>query len=91
MTQEFTFEIEPFEFTETLSGRFDETEWETGARFGFGGVPADVMALLRAGKWSEAVRRAIQQGDREEGHLSDLVFFQRHPERAIYPTGRAPL
>lgn len=58
-----------------------EEEWESEATFTFDGVPADVKNLLRARREREAVVLAIRHGDRNENHLSDLVFFNRHPER----------
>jgi hypothetical protein len=34
------------------------------------------------------VAAAIQAGDRSLEHLSDLVFFSRHPERFVTPPDR---
>ncbi len=67
----------------------DELEWlaategeaESAPRFSFDDVPVEVRNLLRARREREAIRSAIRLGDARENHLTDLIFFSRHPER----------
>ena len=96
----FTFEAEPFEAYVESGDRREpskyrwrsESGWEleTGATsyFNWDGVPEQVRELLARCKEPVAVAAAIQAGDRNLNHLSDLVFFGRHFERFITPPDR---
>ena len=94
-----TFEAEPFEaYAESSNaGQLSERGWrlesgwelETGVSyFNWDGVPEQVRELLARCKEPVAVAAAIQAGDRSLEHLSDLVFFSRHPERFVTPPDR---
>jgi len=62
---------------------------QPGARSGLGGGVGSTIAnagqkaldTLRAGKEHLALRLAIAGGQRDEGDLTNLLFFSRHPER----------
>jgi hypothetical protein len=94
-----TFEAEPFEaYAESgNAGQLSERGWrlesgwelETGVSyFNWDGVPEQVRELLARCKEPVAVAAAIQAGDPSLDHLSDLVFFSRHPERFVTPPDR---
>ncbi len=56
----------------------------SGGRGASGGRAASssqaVLEALRAGRWREAVRRAIEGGQRDENVLTNMIFYTRHPE-----------
>lgn len=51
-------------------------------------LPARVRLLLRWGLWPAAVQAAIDAGIRDENRLTNMIFFQAHPERGGRPIGR---
>lgn len=53
---------------------------ETSTTGKSGRFPAGVSSLLRAGKETAALQSAIAAGIRNENELTDLLFFNRHPE-----------
>ncbi len=61
----FAFHVEPFEFEAELNTELSDA----------------VRNALARGKALIAVNLAIARGTRDEDKLTDLVFFERHPER----------
>jgi len=49
--------------------------------FNFFGLPEAVLKALRGGLENVAIKMAVASGHRDEGRLTNLVFFTRHPER----------
>jgi len=43
-------------------------------------TPGPTADALRRGQWADAIRIAIQNGERDENRLSNMVFHARHPE-----------
>jgi len=62
---QFAFHVEPFEFEAELNAELSDA----------------VRNALARGKAFIAVNLAIARGTRDEDKLTDLVFFERHPER----------
>jgi hypothetical protein len=42
-----------------------------------------VLNALRAGRWRDAVRLAMEGGQRDENVLTNMIFYTRHPELPV--------
>jgi len=80
-----TFPPEPFERMETAE-RLTTTAAALGD--GIADVLGSARKILGAVVGGAEVAAAVAAGDRNEDHLTDIVFYARHPDRRGRPIGR---